>query len=241
MLLIVALVTACSDRLSPTEAVELANTVEESIGPGGEPQRWLGTIQKSDLRLGGPLSTTELRRNGQAQSYRAIVFERVVLPSARLGDAICAGTQRGVYFWRADGDGVLFFPHGRFDDRLVPGLRSCSAVNARATTPVVGAVALDQEGWTQESTDGDISPGAVVGGCGFLQPEAERVLRTEHGITCQLTRHQVHFGATLRAFSAGVDTMRLELDTAEIMGVRYTIDCDVAKSTASVPCAAPRP
>lgn len=241
MLLIVALVPACSDRLSPTEAVELVNRVEESIGPGGEPQRWLGTIHTSDLRLGGPLSTTELRRNGQALSYRAIVFERVVLPSARLGDAICAGTQRGVYFWRADGDGVLFFPRGRFDDRLVPGLRSCSAENTGSSTPVVGAVALDQKGWTQESTKGNISPGIVAGGCAFLQPEAERVLRTEHGITCQVTRHHVHLGATLRTVSAGVDSLRLELDSAEIMGVRYTIDCDAAKSTASVPCATPRP
>lgn len=203
---------------------------------GGDAQRWLGTIFTTDLRLEAPLSEVDLRRDGQSQRNRAVVFERVVVPSTRLGDAICAGTHRGAYFWRADNDGVLFFPAGRFDDRFVPALRGCATEHENTSTPVVSALAPEHDGWMQEFVAGDISPGAVTGACVFLTPDAERVLRDEHGITCELTRHRVQLAATLRAAAGGLDSLRLELDTAAIIGVRYTINCDAAKSTASPPC-----
>ena len=116
---------ACAERLTAPEAVELVNAVDESLNSRETPQRWLGAIWKSDLRLGAPLLTTDLRRDGVPLPYRAIVFERVVKPSGRLGTSICPGTNRAAYFWRADSDGVVFFPGGLFDQPLVPPLRSC--------------------------------------------------------------------------------------------------------------------
>ena len=227
-------ICACSDRLTAPEAVELVNSVNESLAPGGTPQRWLGDVWKSDLRLGAPLGTTALRRDGEKLLYRAIVFERVVVPSGQLGDQNCAGTRRAAYFWRADSDGVVFFPGGLFDQRLVPGLGSCRWESA---DPFVSTITPDHATWLPASAEGDISPGVVTGPCRFLEPEAERVLRKEHGITCELTNHRVRFAARLLGSTwAPPDSMRLALDTTEILGVRYTINCDAAANKVTVPC-----
>ena len=231
----VVLTAACSDRLTAPQAVELVNTVEESRASGGASQRWLGGIWTSDLRLGAAL-TTELRRDGDRLHYRAIVFERVVVPG-RLGNSICAGTQRSAYFWR-EGDGVVFFPEGVFDQRLVPALASCQESKTDSSMPLVTAVTPGHGAWIQASVEGEITPGVVTGSCRFLELEAERVLREEHGITCELTNHRVRMSALLRDAVAGSDSLRLILDSTDIIGVRYTINCDAAKSQFSVPCAA---
>lgn len=227
----VAICAACSDRLTAPEAVELVHTVEQSLAPGGMPQRWLGDLWKSDLRLGAPLRTTHLQRDGEKLPYRAIVFERVVLSSGHLAEP-CVGTRRAAYFWRADSDGVVFFPGGLFDQRLVP-----SGCLGESVDPLVTAITPEQGMWIQAFVEGDISPGVVTGPCGFLEPEAERVLRKEHGITCELTNHRMRFAAQLLGFAvAGPDSMRLSLDTTEILGVRYTINCDAAASKSTGPC-----
>ncbi|MGH8544833.1 MAG: hypothetical protein ACREX3_14645, partial [Gammaproteobacteria bacterium] len=231
-----------TDRLTAPEAIELVNTVEQSLSSGAVPQRWVGAIVKSDLRLAAPLVRTDLRRDGEPLPYQAIVFERVVKPSVQLGNSICPGTRRAAYFWRADGDGVVFFPQGSFDQDLVPPLRSClhdlrHVGEGAEPPPVVTAVTPDQAMWVQESVEGDISPGLGTGACRFLEPEAERRLRDEHGITCELTTHRVSLAARLHGYAVGgSDSMRLDLDTTEIIGVRYTIDCDVATNKVSVPC-----
>jgi hypothetical protein len=221
----VTICAACTDRLTAPEAVELVNKIEESLAPGGVPQRWLGDIWKGDLRLGAPLVSTELRRDGAKLPYRAIVFERVIVPAGHLANAVCAGTRRAAYFWRADSDGVVFFPRGVFDQRLLPA--SCVADSVNRPTPIVTAITPGQGTGVQTTVDGDISPGVVTGACRFLEPEAERVLREEHGITCELTTHHVRFEAQL---------IRLSLDSTHIIGVRYTINCGAAKSRHSPSC-----
>lgn len=233
----VTVCAACTDRLTAPEAVELVNTVEASLAPGGVPQRWLGDVWKSDVRLGAPLARTELRRDGETLPFQAIVFERVVLPSGHLGTSACAGTRRAAYFWRADSDGVVFFSGGVFDQRLVPALAGCPG-ESDGLTPVVTAISPDHGAWIQAAVEGDISAGVVTGACRFLEPDAERVLREEHGITCELTNHRVRFAAQLRSDAlGGSDSMRLDFDSTEIIGVRYTINCDIAKSRLSTPCA----
>jgi hypothetical protein len=232
----VTVCAACTDRLTAPEAVELVHTVEASLAPGGVPQRWLGDVWKSDPRLGAPLARTDLRRDGEKLPYRAIVFERVVLPSGHLATSPCAGTRRAAYFWRADSDGVVFFPGGVFDQRLAPALAGCPRESDQPI-PIVTAITPDHVTWIQASAGGDISPGVVTGACRFLEPEAERYLREEHGITCELTHHRVRFAARLRGYVlAGLDSMRLDLDMTELIGVRYTINCEIAKSE-SIPCA----
>jgi hypothetical protein len=228
----VTICAACSDRLTAPEAVELVNSVEESLAPGGTPQRWLGDVWKSDVRLGAPLGTTALRRDGEKVLYQAIVFERVVIPSGQVGDKRCAGTRRAAYFWRADSDGVVFFPGGVFDQRLLPA--NC---NVDQSTPAVTAITPNGGTWIPASVEGDISPGVVTGSCRFLEAEAERFLREEHGITCELTNHRVRLAARLLGYTvAGPDSTRLALDTTEILGVRYTINCDAAASKSTGPC-----
>ena len=235
----VTVCVACTDRLTAPEAMELVNTVEESLASGGVPQLWLGNIWKSDLRLGAPLVSTDLRRDGRRLTYRAIVFERVVKASGETGNSNCPSTRRAAYFWRSDSDGVVFFPEGLFDQRLVPVLRSCVDTGFETSMPFVTAITPDQGMWIQASVEGDISPGVVTGPCRFLEREAERFLREEHGITCELTTHRVRLGARLDGYAvAGPDKLRLDLDTTEIIGVRYTIDCDAARSK-FFPCVRP--
>lgn len=231
----ISLTSACADRLTAPEAVELVKTLDESLASRATPERWLGAIWKTDLRLGAPLRQVDVRRDGQPHPYQAIVFERVVKPSARLGNATCAGTNRAAYFWRAENDGAVFLPQGLFDQRLVPVLANCSKMGTQQSAPLITASTPEQGQWTQLSVAGDIFPGVVTGACRFLAPDAERVLRDEHGITCELTTHQVFLDARLHLLaSARSDSMRFGLDTTAIVGVRYTIDCDVAKS--ALPC-----
>jgi len=224
----------CTDRLTAPQAIALVNTVDESLASGKVPQRWLGAIWKTDLRLGAPLMRTELRRDGTPLPFRAIVFERIVKPSGHLPDSFCAGTRRAAYFWRADSDGVVFFPEGLFDQRLVPALAGCQAAEGQQTVPLVNAATPGQGQWIQAFAQGEISPGVVTGACRFLQPEAERILRDQHGITCELASYRVRFVALLHGFtSAGSDSLRFALDTTEIIGVRYTIDWGAVKSKSS--------
>lgn len=235
----VAICTACADRLTAPQAVQLVSTVEESLAPGGNPQRWLGGIWRNDLRLGA-ISATPLRRDGEPLAYQTIVLERVVVPSDRAETSNCTGVRRAAYFWRGDGDGVVFFSGGFFDERLVPTLASCLGAGGERPSPLVTAVTPDGERWLPESVQGEIAPGVVTGPCAFLEPEAERVLRGEHGIICEMTRHRVTFAAELRSFgAAGLDTIRFHLDTTEMVGVRYTIDCNTVGIRVSVPCVDP--
>lgn len=226
--LALVLCTACAERLTAPEAVELVNTLEES-------QR-LGDVWRSDRRLTAAL-TIDLRRNGDSLPYRALVFERVVLPGEAV-HANCAGTRRSAHFWRPDGEGVAFFPEGAFDQRLVPALGTCQQDSLGRASPLVTAVSPSREPWIQSSVEGEIEPGRVTGPCRFLEPEAERVLRDEHGINCELTSHRVRLGALLLSQAGGAqDSLRFDVDADAIVGVRYTIDCDAARSKASVPCA----
>jgi hypothetical protein len=62
------------------------------------------------------------------------------------------------------------------------------------------------------------------------------VLHRDMGVTCQMTRHWVHFEATLHPTLDGTcgggstpclgpGTMRIQLPPVEVRGVRYTLDC----------------
>lgn len=233
----VTVCTACADRLTAPQAVELVATAEESLAPGGNPQRWLGGLFKSDLRLRAK-SAIPLRLGGEPLTYQTIVLERVVVPSNHGVGSSC-GVRRAAYLWRGDGDGIVFFPGGSFDERLVPLQGICLGESDDQPRLRVTVITPDGQRWLPESVQGDISPGVVTGECAFLEPEAERFLREEHGVTCQLTRHRVTFDAELRTFVGVLDTMRLHLDSTEMVGVRYTINCNTAKNQAWGPCRRP--
>ena len=85
--------------------------------------------------------------------------------------------------------------------------------------------------------EGEITPGVVAGACLFLTPEAERVLRDERRMSCEMTRHRVWFRGELRRWapprpekplttSEPDPPLRVELSSTEIMGVRYTVHCE---------------
>ena len=239
-LISVAVGVACTERVTAPEAVEIVKTVEQSFVSGEVPERWLGNVMifPNDPRLRAPLPSIDLLRDGKPLPYQAIVFERIVLPSVQLGAAICPGTRRVAYFRRASDDGIAFYAKGPFDERLAPPATCMwDGVEQPAT---VTAMTSDKEAWIRESVEGDISPGVVTGTCGFLEPEAERILREEHGITCEVTNHSVQLAARLRGYSVGgPDSMRIDLDPTAISGVRYTIDCDAAKNKSVSPCEHP--
>ena len=212
---------ACTDRLTAPQAVALVNTIERSLSEGESPERWLGEIWKGDVRLGA-LAPITLRRDGEQRSYQAVVFERVMLGE---DDAKgCGGTRRAAYFKGANDDGAVFFPAGWFDQRLVGCIDG-----SRTRAPAAQVVTPEHPFWYVESLAGDISPGVVTGPCGFLAAGSEVTLRAEHGISCETTRHRVWLAIQLQG-ADGTQRMRLETDTTEIMGVRYTIDCAAARS-----------
>lgn len=229
-LLGVTVCIGCTDRLSGPEAAELVTALEQSLSAEAGPRRLFMNVYEGDLRLRAAASTAVLQRDGQELTYRALVFERVVVPPSGLGTWNCAGTRSAAYFWHDGGerDGLLFLPSGWFDARLVPGLGSCLGENVDRPARALAAVTPNQDMWLPADAEGDISPGVVTGGCGFLPPERARFLRQEHGITCELTRHRVRFSAHVRNFSSlrGPDSSRVDLPSTEIVGVRYTINCE---------------
>lgn len=222
--------TACTDRLSGPEAAELVTAVEYSFSRDTGPRQLFMGVWEGDLRLRGAVSTAVLWRDGRDLTYRSLVFERVVVPPSGLDDWNCAGTRRAAYFWR-DGperDGLAFRPEGSFDQRLVPGLSGCPGENIDRPRPMLEVVTPNHQTWLPDSTEGDISPGVVIGACAFMEAESALFLREEYGITCETTRHRVRFSALVRNFASGrwPDSSRVDLPSTEIVGVRYTIHCD---------------
>ena len=252
-LLGVALCTGCSDRLTAPEAVQVVDALESALKPGTDISRtpgwWdflFGAGWLSIASQARELSTVQVLLDGQPKTYHALVFERVLAP---LAEVPCAGTRWWVFLWRegdkADGIG---FAGGRFDARIGMPMKSCTDQHAwymdgpepslwRAPPPNDPHL----NGWRGTDGEGDIKPGVVTGECVFLTPAAERVLRHQRGMSCEVTRHQVWFrgelrrwapaprGKPLTTFEPG-PPLRVELPPTEIIGVRYTVHCEEVDS-----------
>src|SRR5438034_1362032 len=130
----------------------------------------------------------------------------------------------------------------RIGSPLCPGPASylpsrCYSMVSRGRTPDDP----HRNGWRATDGEGEIKPGVVAGGCVFLTPEAERVLRDQRRMSCEVTRHQVWFRGELRRWAPAPPgkpsttlepdpPLSVELSSTEIMGVRYTVLCDEVDS-----------
>ena len=246
-----ALGTGCSDRLTAPEAMELVDSLEAAVSPQSEERRQnvLDGIMRGWgdklARIPG-ISQVHLRRDGRLAPYRALVFERVMVPPGGIEDRSgCAGTRWFAVFWReGEEPGVIGMSGGRFHGQWVQGFHSCPDVYFTRPEPSLyfspGQRAPGQNTLWATEGEGDISPGEVTGECAFLESEDRRLLQERYGITCAMTRHRVRF--RVRLTSAGSsETSILDLQPAEIIGFRYTIQCDsIARPEANEPYCAGR-
>ena len=245
-LLGIALCLGCSDRLTAPEAVRLVDALESSHRVDAVPGWWdflFGSDWLSIVSRARELSTVQVLLNGQPRTYHALVFERVLAPVAEVP---CAGTRRWLFLWREgdkpDGIGLA---GGRFDERFGIPMKWCTDQHGwymDGPEPTLWRVRPPDDphgnGWRASDGEGEIKPGVVAGGCVFLTPEAERVLRDQRRMSCEVTRHQVWFRGELRRWAPAPPgkplttsepdpLLRVELSSTEIMGVRYTVHCDV--------------
>jgi hypothetical protein len=246
--LCLALAASCGDHLSGPQVVQLVDSLEHSLSPEGQQRReqffsslkYGGWTDKLSRIRGVPI--VSIRRDGRALPYRGVVFEHVMVPGGGLDDRSgCAGTRRVALFW-AEGDrpDPLTFSGGDFQRPWVQGIHYCSDVSFIRPAPSLDAWSDPSDPnpnlWWATAGNGEISPGTVTGPCVFLTPEDERYLRDTRGISCAMTRHLVRFSAhlarpvvTRSPATRGTDTgeiQDIELQPAELVGFRYTIQCD---------------
>jgi hypothetical protein len=231
-----AVLTACSDRLTAPEAEALLSAIDQPLGRGE-----LGRLfnrsgfgeELTRLRAG---SRVIISQDGQSIRYSAVVFERLMVPRSGSGRSTCLGPRWSLFLWREDPmpEGLLLRA-GRFDQRFSPG-KICEDVDFSDPSPELlrypPGRAGEQQPWVSRSGRGEITPGLDAGPCEFFASGEAEVLRSRWGISCRRTRHRVHFQSTLQPIggsgSAGapvLETMRVLLRPAEVMGIRYTIDC----------------
>jgi hypothetical protein len=246
-----ALGTGCSDRLTAPEAMELVDSLEAAVSPQAEERRQHvleGIIWGWGDKLARipSISQVHLRRDGRLASYRALVFERVMVPPGGIEDRSgCAGTRWFAVLWReGEEPGVIGMSGGQFRGPWVHGFHSCPDVYFSRPEPSLyfspGQRAPAQSTLWATEGEGDISPGEVTGECGFLASEDTRLLQERYGITCAMTRHRVRF--RVRLVGAGSsETSVLDLEPTEVVGFRYTIQCDsIAHPEANEPYCAGR-
>lgn len=231
--------------------MELVDSLEAALSPQAEERRqdvldgimW-GWGDKL-ARIPG-ISQVHLRRDGRLAPYRALVFERVMVPPGGMADRSgCAGTRWFAVFWReGEEPGVIGMSGGQFRGPWVYGFHSCPDVYFSRPEPSLyfspGQRAPYQSTLWATEGDGDISPGEVTGECAFLASEDARLLQERYGITCAMTRHRVRFRVRLTRPGSSESSV-LDLQPAAIVGFRYTIHCDsIAHPEANEPYCAGR-
>jgi hypothetical protein len=243
------LLTACSDRLTAPEAEAIVLELEHPLLKGelrdGVLRRmgWAWGIAK----LKGASQVT-VSQGGRRFRYNAVVFERVMVPLTGNGRSQCLGPRWSLHLWRqGEHPEALNVRGGRFDQSFSPG-RMCGDVNF--IDPAPSAMWYPSEvgnAWASGSGMGDIQPGVDDGPCEFLSVADLEVLHRDMGVTCQMTRHWVHFEASLHPTLDGTcggggtpclgpGTMRIQLSPVEVRGVRYTLDCALPQTKSKNLC-----
>jgi len=192
---------------------------------------WAGPLS----RLAG-VSTVTVHRDGVPFRYRAVVFEEVAVGPGVEEHRDCASRYWRAFFWsEADHPDGLVLMGGQFGRRLRPWMLICSVFRLARPEPMLVAFVSDSDRTLNDpiAKDGeaDISRGAVIGECAFLAADDARHLREAWGISkCELTRHRVRFKAEFGRPSGKVSSewveSRAELPPADVIGIRYTIECD---------------
>lgn len=244
----------CEDRITGPEAVGIVEALESGFRSDSLMRRmYLSEAMGGWSNVLSPLwnnsaATTQLvvRRDGEPVEYRAIVFERVVVPpaGADTADRCAYAPRRSLLLWRfGDPTEGAVFTGGEFDRPLGPAAGYCRNSGLPDPRPVLWMVRLPPDSsagvgardviqWGAVAGVGDISPAEEEGDCGFSDDDA-RFLLEETGATCRRTSHRVRLRAQLRRSAQGrapadpgTERFTLEVPVTEVVGVRYTIHCD---------------
>jgi hypothetical protein len=239
LLLSACFALACRDELTGLQAVQLIDKMEASFSISGTLRfDWL--LHRMGWAPGGmqleDFSSEEVVLRGAGRSrYRAYVVERVLSPNIVLGphDACVRSglVRRGVIFFRDGGPGAdaIELYGSDFHRPLAPHLAWCPNDTLRVLDPrpVLWYVPNPDDprpAWWWGTGQASISPGVVVGPCPFLRAAHARFLREQRGVSCEVTRHEVWFEASIRRPDGS--TFPLRLVPTGILGIRYTVHCD---------------
>jgi hypothetical protein len=232
------LLTACSDRLTAPEAEAVLNALEQPLRRGEPRERLWTRLGWEDLLAKlKTASQVTVSQDGHRLKYSAVVFERLMVPPTGSGRSPCLGPRWALLLWgQGEHPQGISISGGRFDQPFSLG-RYCQEVNFMDATPRAswypGEVG---NGWATGSGRGDIQSGLDDGACMFLTAADAELLHRNMGVTCRMTRHWVHFDASLHPVLGGTcgggstpclgpGTMRIQLRPVEVMGIRYTLDC----------------
>lgn len=252
ILLVGAATLGCEDRITGPEAAEIVTALERGLRDDSLlRQIYLSYAMGGWSDVLGPVrhnaaatTTVALRRDGEPVEYRAIVYERVVIPPPGLdsADACQFALRRSLLLWRFGDptEGLVFTgrnfrrPIGRWAVPCTPEDDGAPALGMDRLPPwaVSHATRGDIAAWGAVDGDGEISSAEDLGDCGFSREDA-RFLLEEVGATCQRTMHRVRFRAQLDLVAAGflsldsaVERFTLELPLTLVVGFRYTVHCD---------------
>lgn len=244
--LLVGASVGCEERISGPEAFELIRALEAPYAVTERDRRTADALILSGGSLGllntfrSPrVSIVEVDVGGRPVEYRAIVFERLMdPPHGLIPDGDCPGPRWHIVLLRTDGptEGMVLYG-GDFSQPIRRELPGCAFAGGPGPQPVLwGGRLTDEPGSTSgrevwKALDGraHISPGEVVGDCEFLEPAIEQDLRETFGITCAVTRHRVQFRAHVPqplGDGRGQGLITVELQPTEVLGTRYTIQCN---------------
>lgn len=238
--------TACTDRITGPEAVAMLRTLEQPYATDSagyeirfleDLGNWSGLIRQLD-RAVAILPATDVIRDGRSIRYSAMVVERLMEPSIGLAPhAACFTPRRSLLLWRPGELDAIVVMGGDYTQRVRPWPDDCAGTPgpqpfAWAGRIVNASTPQEQRMWWRSSDGiGDISPGVDTGPCQFMHPREAQYLLAEHGITCLMTRHQVHFDVRMaslphdRRGNAGAPGFSWRLPPLELTGVRFTVDC----------------
>jgi hypothetical protein len=238
-LTLLAVLGACSDRVTAPEAEAVLSAVERPLASGEVRRRLWEHMGSADVL--GRLRTTsrvQVWQDGRELSLAGIVFERVMVPPSGSGRSSCLGPRWFLYLWhQSERPEGLVLSGGRFDQALSQG-GMCSDINFSVPTPFVAWYPAEEPadrgwpaGWVSVGGHGGITPGTDVGPCSFLASTDAGELYQTMGITCRVTRHRVYLQSTLQRFAPNgrldgtLGTMQVRVPQVEVLGVRYTIEC----------------
>lgn len=220
-----ALQSACVDKITAPQVEALLERLETpefqatSCYEGSPPFRGVGCVD-DDLLVAFFAATPRVTVtfDGVPSRFHALVWQIAVIHEGD-NQRECMGTRSFLHLRRmAENPEQLTLYGWRFDVPLSP---------SGFEWPCGGPTLSTSDAWESESGSASITPGVVVGPCGFLTSEAIELL-TGLGFTCTITQHQVQFAASMRGpwtEPAATGRRSIALARTKIIGVRYTLDC----------------
>lgn len=246
----------CEERLSGPEAIELVRALEESFTLTAGDRLAAGALPLAGDLTGllesfrsDHISIVEVDVGGRLVRYRAIVFERFMVPPRGLiPDGDCPGPRWQLILLREGGplEGMVLYG-GDFSEPIRRDLPGCAFAGGPGPQPVLWGGRLrsaggEREVWQAPDGEGSISRGEVVGDCEFLEAGIEQDLRNTFGMDCAVTRHRVEFRAHAPhplGDGRGHGLVTIELPPTEVLGTRYTIHCNPQAPEAGHNCMVP--